>query len=123
MSGKILMFEVGGPEPALSVARAMAALGVEVIPVERRNYHKPLEKLLQSVDGSDRDGQAGVPLGGPMLVLCGVEDKLDEVLTALRSAGVGVNCLKAVLTKHNRMWTAGKLYAELRREQQEMMKR
>ena len=39
---------------------------------------------------------------------------------ALRQAGIGRDCLKAVLTPHNRTWTAVKLYQELLREHQAM---
>ncbi len=42
------------------------------------------------------------------------------LLPALRQAGIGRDCLKAVLTPHNRTWTAVKLYQELLREHQAM---
>lgn len=32
------------------------------------------------------------------MVLCGMEDQMDTILPALRQAGVGPECLKAVLT-------------------------
>ena len=54
------------------------------------------------------------------MVLCELNDKIDEVLVALRNAGVGLDCLKAVLTQHNRSWDAIKLYRELQRENQAM---
>ena len=55
-----------------------------------------------------------------MVVLCGLEDCIDALLLALRQAGIGLDCLKAVLTPHNRGWNAVKLYGELRREHQAM---
>jgi len=42
--------------------------------------------------------------------------KLDALLPALHKAGAGPECLKAVLTSHNRKWNAVTLYAELLRE-------
>ena len=59
---------------------------------------------------------AGGPLGGRMLVLCGLDDRLDELLPALNRAGAGPECLKAVLTDRNRAWNALALYQELSRE-------
>ena len=58
-----------------------------------------------------------------MMVLCGVEDQMDTLLSALRLAGVGTECLKAVLTAHNRNWDAVRLYSELMREHQAMLGR
>ena len=57
---------------------------------------------------------------GAGVVLCGLEDQVDCLLPALRQAGIGRDCLKAVLTPHNRTWTAVKLYQELLREHQAM---
>ena len=63
---------------------------------------------------------AGGPLGGRMVVLCGLEDQMDQLLPALARAGIGRECLKAVLTPHNRGWSAVKLYGELLREHRAM---
>jgi len=125
MSGKMLMFEINSLMLALSVDRAVAPLDVEIVPVARKHYNKPLEDLLDPWsevydEDAENEDYTGAPLGGAMLVLCELEDKLDEVLAALRGAGVGMDCLKAVLTQHNREWDAVKLYNELRRERQEV---
>ena len=42
------------------------------------------------------------------------------LLPALNRAGAGPECLKAVLTAHNRTWDPVKLYRELQRERQAM---
>jgi hypothetical protein len=55
-----------------------------------------------------------------MLVLCQLEKQLDTLLPVLRSAGAGPECLKAVLTPHNRNWNPVMLYGELLREHKEM---
>ena len=125
MSGKLLMFEFNSLTAALDVDRAMAPLDVEVIPVARKNYNKTLEDLLDPwSDVYDEDAETedytGGALGGRMVVLCDLESQLDAVLAALREAGAGADCLKAVLTAHNREWDAVKLFGELRREQQAM---
>ena len=57
------------------------------------------------------------------MVLCDLDDRLDLLLPALRQAGAGPECLKAVMTVHNRSWSAIALYAELVRERQAMQGR
>ena len=121
MSGKLLLFGFEELPTILAVAAAAGPFGAEAVPVARRDYNKPLA-VLAGVD--DDPGTvlpfAGGPLGGRMVVLCGLEDQMDQLLPALARAGVGRDCLKAVLTPHNRGWNAVKLYGELRREHQAM---
>lgn len=128
MSGKLLIFEFNSLPAALAVDRAVAPFGVEVVPVARKNYNKPMEDLIDEwSDVYDEDAEpndyTGGPLGGRMMVLCELGDQIDGVLTALRAAGIGLDCLKAVLTPHNREWDALKLYRELQRESQAMRRK
>lgn len=110
----LLMFEFTSLPVIAAVNEAMAKLGAEVIPVQPKDYNKPLQSLLEKkAAGADH---AGGLLGGQMLVLCGLDAQLEDVLAALRGAGVGLDCLKAVLTKHNKNWNAAALYRELREE-------
>ena len=106
MSRKLLLFGFEELPTILAAAAAAGPFGAEVVPVARQDYNKPLAVL------------AG--LGGRMVVLCGLEDQVDCLLPALSQAGIGRDCLKAVLTPHNRTWTAVKLYQELLREHQAM---
>ena len=87
----------------------------------RQDYNKPLAVLA----GLDDDTGTllpfnGGPLGGRMVVFCGLEDQMDALLPALRQAGLDTDCLKAVLTAHNRGWNAVQLYGELLREHRAM---
>ena len=121
MSGKVLIFEFNKLLTALEVHRALEPMEVEVAPVPRKHYNKTLEDILDPWseiydDDAEPDDYTGDPLGGQMAVLCDVNDKLDEVLSALRNAGVGADCLKAVLTETNAGWTPVELYQELCRE-------
>ena len=100
MSRKLLLFGFEELPTILAAAAAAGPFGAEVVPVARQDYNKPLAVLA----GLDDDPGTvlpfnGGPLGGRMVVLCG---------------------LKAVLTPHNRTWTAVKLYQELLREHQAM---
>ena len=121
MSGKLLLFGFEELPTILAVAAAAGPFGAEVVPVARQDYNKPLAVLA----GLDDDPGTllpftGGPLGGRMVVFCGLEDQMDALLPALRQAGIGPDCLKAVLTPHNRTWNAIKLHQELLREHQAM---
>ena len=121
MSGKLLLFGFEELPTILAAAAAAGPYGAEVVPVARQDYNKPLAVLA----GLDDDPGTllpftGGPLGGRMVVFCGLEDQMDALLPALRQAGIGPDCLKAVLTPHNRTWNAIKLLQELLREHQAM---
>ena len=121
MSGKLLLFSFEELPTILAAAAAPGPFGAEVVPVARQDYNKPLAVLA----GLDDDPGTllpftGGPLGGRMVVFCGLEDQMDALLPALRQAGIGPDCLKAVLTPHNRTWNAIKLHEELLREHQAM---
>ena len=121
MNGKILLFGFDSLLNVLALETAAKPLGVELVPVARTDYNKTLSALA-GLDTVPRAVMpyAGGPLGGRMLVLCGLEKQLDELLPVLRQAGAGQDCLKAVLTPHNRSWNAIMLYGELLREHREM---
>ena len=119
MSGKLLLFGFDSLLNVLALEAAVGPFGAEIVPVARMDYNKTLAVLA----GLDADvapvmPYSGGPLGGRMIVFCGLEDRLDELLPALRKAGAGPECLKAVLTPSNRNWSALKLYGELQREHQ-----
>ena len=121
MSGKLLLFGFEELPTILAAAAAAGPYGAEAVPVARQDYNKPLAVLA----GLDDDPGtllpfAGGPLGGRMVVFCGLEDQMDALLPALRQAGIGPDCLKAVLTPINRTWNAVKLHEELLREHQAM---
>ena len=65
----------------------------------------------------------GGPRGGGVVVLCGQAGPVPARLAALARAGAGPDCLKAVLTPHNRGWNALRLYGELIRERQALQGR
>ena len=124
MSRKLLLFGFEELPTILAAAAAAGPFGAEVVPVARQDYNKPLAVLA----GLDDDPGTvlpfnGGPLGGRMVVLCGLDRKLEELLPALARAGAGPDCLKAVLTPYNRGWTPIRLHAELLRERQAMQGR
>ena len=115
MKEKLLLFGFEDLPSILAVQVAVAPLGIEVVSVPRADYGKTMAVLAglereKAPSGPD----SGLPLGGRMMVLVGLTDKVEQVLPLLRSAGAG--CLKAVLTPNNRTWNARRLYGELSRE-------
>lgn len=121
MSGKLLLFGFDSLLHVLALEAAVAPFGAEIVPVARMDYNKTLE-VLSGLDAEPGPVMpySGGSLGGQMMVLCGLEDQLDALLPALRKAGAGQDCLKAVLTPTNRKWNALMLYGELQRERQAM---
>lgn len=115
MAGKILLFGFEDLPAILAVSAAAKPFGAEVVPVARGDYGKSMAALAGL---EERPGvpYAGGPLGGRMLVLCGLEDRVEALLPVLAGAGAGPDCLKAVLTPHNRSWDALRLFGELSRE-------
>ena len=119
MSGKLLLFGFDSLLQILALEAAVKPFGVELVPVGRTDYTKSLA-VLAGLDtaGGPVQPYAGGPLGGRMMVLCGLDGQLDELLPALNRAGAGPECMKAVLTPHNREWNALVLYRELSWERQ-----
>ena len=107
---KVLLFGFETLPEILTVAGIVQQFGGEAVPVAKEGCGLTLEALAQGKTGRE----SGVPIGGKMLVFCGLERELDGLLAALRQAGVV--CLKA----DNRSWTPGRLYRELQREHRVM---
>ena len=106
------------------VIAAVEPLGLEVVRVPREDYGRKLEELAGLTPRKAKGTPyAGGPLGDKMIVLCGLGNQLDELLPVLRQAGAGPGCLKAVLTAHNKKWTAPALLTQLRKEQAMMQKK
>lgn len=117
MSGKLLLFEFDQLPLIAAADRAAKSVGAEIVPVPRSAYQTPLGVLAgeQKAKTPPRPFTGG-PLGGRMVVFCGLEEQLDKLLPALREAGIGPDFLKAVLTAHNRNWNALTLFGELSAE-------
>jgi hypothetical protein len=119
MSGKLLLFGFDSLLNILALETAVKPFGVELVPVGRSDYNKPLA-VLAGMDASSSSmlPYAGGPLRERLVVLCGLDDRLEALLPELKKAGAGPECLKAVLTPHNRGWSVIQLYGELSKERQ-----
>lgn len=124
MKGKMLLFGFDDLPSIAAVGAVAERNGVEMTPVLRTEYNKTLGVLAGvTKNGAPAAPFTGGPLGGRMIVFCQLEDKLDGLLEDLRRSGIGQNCLKAVLTPHNRDWNAVALYTELWSEHQAMKRK
>ena len=90
MNGKLLLFGFDALPAILAVSAAAGPFGAEVVPVAKTDYNKPLSVLagLDTAPGPIAP-YAGNALGGRMIVLCGLEDRLDALLPELGKAGAG----------------------------------
>lgn len=117
---QVLLFGFDDLRSILALKGALDRFGAELIPVAKGDCHKTLSVLAGLEEAAPMDDDAPPPpetgLPGRMAVLCGLDEDLEEVLPALSEAGAGPDCLKAVLTRHNRAWSAARLYMELCRE-------
>lgn len=116
---KVLLFGFDDLRSILEIKSALEPFGAELIPVGKGDYGKTLSVIAgeETAEESDAESKAvGDAIPGRMAVLCGLNEDLDPLLSALAGAGVGADCLKAVLTRHNRVWSAARLYMELSRE-------
>lgn len=122
MKKTILLFQFNTLPAVLAVQSAVAPLGVEVRPVGRSDYGRTIGALAEG-EASSAAPYTGPELPGRMLVLCGLSDRVGELLPLLSRSGAGPDCLKAILTPSNQKWTPPALYAELSREHMEFQRR
>ena len=113
-----------GGERGDAVRAVMDGLGVRVRTVGPENLDD-FVGAVAGLPGMRMRGKAApqdVPCEEFMLVCSMDGPKLDEVLAAMRAAGVPV-AHKAMLTSHNRLWPLRVLMAEVAREHAAMMSR
>ena len=119
--GELLLFNIRDPEKKTAIRLTALRLGLSCreIPTERQG--ETLEALL-SGDAADlpqpeREGFADEL----MLMHALAQEEFHELLDTLRREGQSIR-LKAVVTEHNRKWTAHRLHRELCAEEQAMQR-
>lgn len=93
--------------------------GILTIVPDRKDYLRPLDSFLPPFGAVKAPAFQG-KLEEPVVVLCGFDSGIDQVLPILATVRLGRGTLKAVLTPHNRRWNAVMLLRELQRERKAM---
>lgn len=116
---EVLLFGFTSLPEILAVEGAAKSVGGTVRVVPPKDWGLTVGEI---ADGkSAPDTAAPTMAAGKMLVLRGLEGgRLDALLDALRNAGVTGH--RAVLTPHNRTWTASRLLSELDKEREQFLR-
>ena len=117
----ILLFNITDPEKRTAIRLTALRLGLAWRDIAPEAQWQTLEILLQG-DGApaSADGEA---FSEELLVMEALSgEQFHGLLDTLRREGQNVR-LKAVVTEHNRQWTAQRLYRELRAEAEAMERR
>ena len=119
--GELLLFNIQDPEKKTAIRLTALRLGLSCreIPPERQG--ETLEALLsgEAADLAQPEGEAFAD--ELMLMHALAQEEFHELLDTLRREGQSVR-LKAVVTEHNRKWTARRLHRELCAEEQAMQR-
>ncbi len=115
MDAAVLAYNFDGAE-LKKLKKLCTGKGARVRAVAPEDFAQPLGALCGAEKRIDNPPPAA-PMDEKILVLAHFAPRqLDALLTDLRTARVGLDALKAVLTPTNAKWTADKLCAELLRE-------
>lgn len=122
MKETILLFHPPEKSQLLKIEMALFPLHVRLKRILPEDYHQPLGVLAGLKDQKPSDGSYDGPdLPDTMFVFCFFsENRLNQVLAALRSCNAGPFPYKAVLTPTNREWTAPDCFQEIRKEHEAM---
>ena len=119
--GELLLFNIQDPEKKTAIRLTSLRLGLSCreIPPERQG--ETLEALL-SGDAANPAQQQGEAFADELMLMHALaQEEFHELLDTLRREGQSVR-LKAVVTEHNRKWTAQRLHRELCAEEQAMQR-
>lgn len=121
--GTILLYGFEELNHILAVKAAAGPFQAEVKPVWRDSWRTPIGALVGRKTRPAREGVFSGKLGGRMMVFCDMDSQMDDFLPALRRAGIGPECYKAVLTAWNQEWDGIALFAELQKERRALEER
>ncbi len=142
MKETVLLFNITSRESRLKIGKALLPMNITVKAVTCEDYSQSIGYLAGMKDMERRNKDIGNneaeptslekktiepttsetnisynDLAGEMIVMAGLSGaRMEQVLQALKKAGVLKSCLKAVLTDTNRFWNAFKLFQELKSE-------
>ena len=121
--GTILLYGYEDLPSILAIGAAAGPFQAEVLPVHAGDYLKPIGALVgRDVPGRAKPYTGGI-LGNKLMVFCDLDEALNDLMAALREAGVTPEVYKAVLTDHNQGWDVLTLMGELKRERESFQKK
>lgn len=118
----VLLYRLEGTEKESGIRAVASSLGMQCVTVT--------PEMLGWTVGRCADLEGFAPEPPPeqvqsfpeeAMVMLLSRERLDELLTALRKAGVKPVSLKAMVTEHNKAWTMTQLLQELTRERQQIL--
>ena len=119
--GELLLFNIQDPEKKTAIRLTALRLGLRYREILPERQGETLEVLLsgKAANPAQPEGEA---FADELLLMHALSQaEFHELLDTLRSEGQSVR-LKAVVTEHNRKWTAQRLYRELCAEEQAMQR-
>lgn len=118
MKATVLLFNFNEKERSGMITRALLPLGLRIKKVKREDYLQPMGYLVGKKDcKSIEQRYDGEEIEYEMLFMAGMTNsQIDQLLLAMRKAGVGKIACKAVLTEANQHWNALELFEELKKE-------
>ena len=119
----VLFINFQDTEKLRKVKYAMIPLKMRMVQVKKEAYSQTIGYLAGLKEMEENpEKYAGEELDQEMMIFAGLSNqRLDELLKAMRKAGVRVD-YKAILTETNCTWTVPELYKELVSEHESMKK-
>ena len=124
MKERILLFNFEQQKARkLTAQLMMARFKVKVVKEEEWGY--PIGYLCGWTEFFEMEEESTVEnkpaLDSPMLVIAGVDgNRLNQVLTVIKKAGIGRVPYKAIVTETNQKWLPSALLEELKQEHEQM---
>ena len=119
--GELLLFNSQDPEKKTAIRLTALRLGLRCREILPERQGETLEALLTGAAANPAQ-QEGEAFADELLLMHGLgQAEFHELLDTLRREGQSVR-LKAVVTEHNRKWTARRLHRELCAEEQAMQR-
>ena len=119
--GELLLFNIQDPEKKTAIRLTALRLGLRCREILPERQGETLEALLSGAAANPAQ-QEGEVFTDELLLMHGLgQTEFHELLDTLRREGQSVR-LKAVVTDHNRTWTARRLHRELCAEEQAMQR-
>ena len=119
--GELLLFNIQDPEKKTAIRLTALRLGLRCREILPERQGETLEALLTGAAANPAQ-QEGEAFTDELLLMHALSQaEFHELLDTLRREGQSVR-LKAVVTEHNRKWTARRLHRELCAEEQAMQR-